>query len=99
MDDEEVAIQAVERIPTLEERKMFRWPRFLLESALAIGGALAVTGLISFFHLYPQIPNISVVYLLLILLLASTLVRYAAVLASVTAFLAFDYFLVPPLYT
>ena len=90
---DEVDIQAVEHIPT------FRWPRFLLESVLAIGGALVVTGLISLFHLYPQIPNISLVYLLVILLLASTFGRFAAVLASVTAFLAFDYFLVPPLYT
>ena len=88
-----------ERIPTLEGRTMFRWPRFLLESVLAIGSSLAVTGLIGFFHLYPTIPNISLVYLLVILVLASTLGRYAAVLASVTAFLAFDYFLVPPFYT
>lgn len=96
---DEVDIQAVERIPTLEERATFHWPRFLLESVLAIGGALVVTGLISLFHLYPQIPNISLVYLLVILLLASTFGRYAAVLASVTSFLAFDFFLVPPLYT
>jgi K+-sensing histidine kinase KdpD len=96
---DEVDMQAVERIPSLEERTTFRWPRFLLESVLAIGGALALTGLISLFHLYPQIPNISLVYLLVILLLASTFGRYAAVLASVTSFLAFDYFLVPPLYT
>ena len=94
-----VNTQAVERIPALEEKTTFRWTRFLLESALAIGGPLVVTGLISLFHLYPQIPNISLVYLLLILLLASTFGRYAAVLASVIAFLAFDYFLVPPLYT
>ena len=89
----------LERIPSLDERVTFRWSRFLLESVIAIGGALVVTGLIGFFHLYPKIPNISFVYLLLILLLASTLGRYSAVLASVTAFLAFDYFLVPPLYT
>jgi two-component system sensor histidine kinase KdpD len=94
-----VDMHAVERIPSLEQRITFSWPRFLLESVIAIGGALVVTGLISLFHLYPQIPNISLVYLLLILLLASTLGRYAAVLASFTAFLAFDYFLVPPLYT
>ena len=92
-------MQAVERIPTLGNRTTFHWPRFLLESVLAIGGPLAVTGLISLFHLYPLIPNISFVYLLLILLLASTFGRYAAVLASVAAFLAFDFFLVPPLYT
>ena len=94
-----IEIRNVERIPALEQRSIFSWPRFLLESVLAIGGALVVTGLISLFHLYPQIPNISLVYLLLILLLASTFGRYAAVLASVTSFLAFDYFLVPPLYT
>ena len=94
-----IDMRNVERIPSLEQRNVFSWPRFLLESILAIGGALALTGLISLFHLYPQIPNISLVYLLLILLLASTFGRYAAVLASVTSFLAFDYFLVPPLYT
>jgi len=94
-----IDMRNVERIPALEQRNIFSWPRFLLESFFAIGGALVVTGLISLFHLYPQIPNISLVYLLLILLLASTFGRYAAVLASVTSFLAFDYFLVPPLYT
>jgi Domain of unknown function (DUF4118) len=86
---DDVTLRAVEQIPSLEERTLFRWPRFLLESVLAIGGALVVTGLISLFHLYPQIPNISLVYLLVILLLASTFGRYAAVLASITSFLAF----------
>ena len=99
MNDEGEMRTVEERIPTLEGRTMFRWPRFLLESVLAIGSSLAVTGLIGLFHLYPKIPNISLVYLLVILVLASTLGRYAAVLASVTAFLAFDYFLVPPFYT
>ncbi|HXX78639.1 MAG TPA: hypothetical protein VEI53_09120, partial [Ktedonobacteraceae bacterium] len=51
----------VERIPSLDERVTFRWSRFLLESVIAIGGALVVTGLIGFFHLYPKIPNISFV--------------------------------------
>ncbi|HYX50916.1 MAG TPA: DUF4118 domain-containing protein [Ktedonobacteraceae bacterium] len=96
---DEVDMQAVERIPSLEERTTFRWSRFLLESVLAIGGSLLMTWLIGFFHLYPQIPNISLVYLLMILLLATTFGRYAAVLASVISFLAFDYFLVPPFYT
>jgi K+-sensing histidine kinase KdpD len=99
MNDEGEMHTIEERFPPLEGRTMFRWPRFLLESVLAIGGSLAVTGLIGFFHLYPTIPNISLVYLLLILVLVSTFGRYAAVLASVTAFLAFDYFLVPPFYT
>ena len=38
-----------------------------------------MTGLIGLFHLYPTIPNISLVYLLVIFVLASTLGRYAAV--------------------
>ncbi len=37
-------------------------------------------------------------YLLVVLALASTRGRYASILASIVAFLAFDFFLVPPLY-
>ena len=58
-----------------------------------------MTGIIYAFHLYPTIPNISIVYLLVILILAGTRGRYAAILAAVIAFLTFDFFLVPPLYT
>ncbi len=50
-------------------------------------------------HLYPRIPTISLVYLLVVVALASTRGLYAASLASLLAVLAFDYFLVPPLYT
>ena len=57
-----------------------------------------ITGIIAFLHLYPRIPNSSILYLLVILGLASTRGRYAAILASVVAFLSFDFFLVPPLY-
>jgi len=91
-------MQTIEQIPTLEGRATLSWPRILLGSVLAVGGALAMTGIIAVFQLYPLIPNISILYLLVILALASTFGLYAAVLASVTAFLAFDYFLVPPLY-
>ena len=66
---------------------------------LGAGGALVMTGIIYGYHLYPTIPNISIVYLLLILVLASTRGRFAALVASVVAFLSFDFFLVPPLYT
>lgn len=44
-----------------------------------------MTGIIYAFHLYPTIPNISMVYLLLILLLATTRGRYAALVAAVVA--------------
>ncbi len=75
------------------------WVRYLINSVLAIVGTLLVTGLIYVFKLYPRIPNILLVYLLIVLALASTRGLYAAIVASVVAFLSFDYFLVPPLYT
>ena len=76
-----------------------RWQRYLIDSLMAVGGVVVVTGIIYAYHLYPTIPNISIVYLLPILLLATTRGRYAALVAAVVAFLAFDFFLVPPLYT
>jgi two-component system sensor histidine kinase KdpD len=92
-------MQNIERLPTLEGRATLRWQRVLLETVLACGGALVITGIIGVFHLYPRIPNISILYLLVILTLASIFGRYAALLASIIAFLSFDFFLVPPLYT
>ncbi|HLI08223.1 MAG TPA: ATP-binding protein [Ktedonobacteraceae bacterium] len=74
------------------------WQRYLLDSVLAFVGAMLVTAIIYFFHLYPRIPNVSIVYLLVVLALASIRGRYASILASLVAFLSFDYFLVPPLY-
>jgi two-component system sensor histidine kinase KdpD len=91
-------MSTVEHILPLEARETFSWQRYLLDSLLAFAGAMLVTGIIYLFHLYPRIPNISIVYLLVILALASTRGRYAAILASLVAFLSFDYFLVPPLY-
>jgi len=92
-------MQAVERIPQLPVRTEKHWQRYLMDSLLAVGGALAVTGIIYAFHLYPTIPNISIVYLLVILALATTRGRYAALVAAVVAFVSFDFFLVPPFYS
>ena len=89
----------IEQIPQLPVRTRKTWQQYLIDSLLAIGGSLAVTGLIYAFHLYPTIPNISIVYLLVILALATLRGRYAALLAAVVAFLAFDFFLVPPFFT
>jgi two-component system, OmpR family, sensor histidine kinase KdpD len=76
-----------------------RWKRFLGDTALAFFGTLLVTGIIFALRLYPRIQNISLVYLLVVLALASTRGLYAAVFSSVVAFLSFDYFLVQPLFT
>ena len=92
-------MRTVEHIPQLPVPAEKHWQQYLIDSLLAVGGPLAVTGIIYAYHLYPTIPNISIVYLLVILALASIRGRYAALLASVVAFLSFDFFLVPPLYT
>src|SRR5581483_4412780 len=73
--------------------------RVLLDSGLALCGVLLVTSLIALFQLYPRISTISLSYLLVVLALAVLRGRTAAILASVLAFGAFNFFLVPPLYT
>ena len=92
-------MNAIEQIPQLPVPEEKHWQRYLVDSLMAVGGVMVVTGIIYAYHLYPTIPNISMIYLLLILLLATTRGRYAAIVAAVVAFLAFDFFLVPPLYT
>src|SRR2546425_1791603 len=87
------------RIPSPQGRAKPRWRRYVNNSLLALGGGALVTRLIAAGHLYPRIPTISLGYLLVVVALASTRGLYAASLASLLAVLAFDYFLVPPLYT
>jgi len=86
-------------LPPLEMREGLRWNQYLFDSLLGIAGALLVTFIIYLFHLYPRIPNISLLYILIVLALASTRGLYAAIVTSVIAFLSFDFFLVPPYYT
>src|SRR5260221_2472659 len=92
-------MSTVEDVSPLEGRKTHPWYHYLIDSILACMGALLVTAAIFTFHLYPRIPNISIVYLLVVIGLASTRGRYAAILASLVAFFSFDFFIVPPLYT
>jgi signal transduction histidine kinase len=89
----------IEQIHSPEARMKPRWRRYVNDSLLALGGGVLVTVVIAAGHLYPRIPTISLVYLLVVVALASTRGLYAASLASLLAVLAFDYFLVPPLYT
>jgi signal transduction histidine kinase len=59
---------------------------------LALGAVTLVTSVIAGAHLYPRIPTISFVYLLVVLALASARGLYAAILASLLAVLSFDAF-------
>ena len=76
-------MREIEQIPQLPAPAVKHWQRYLIDTLMAVGGALAVTGIIYAYHLYPTIPNISIVYLLVILLLATTRGRYAALVAAV----------------
>jgi two-component system sensor histidine kinase KdpD len=90
---------ALKRVLFLGVRDEQRGGRYVIDALLAFCSALLVTLVIYALHLYPRIPNISFLYLLVVLGLASRRGLYAAVIASLVAFLAFDYFLVEPFYT
>ncbi|GHO96325.1 hypothetical protein KSF_063730 [Reticulibacter mediterranei] len=92
-------MQAIERIPQLEARARVHRQQIVVDSLLAIIGVLLITGFMVVLRLYPAISTVSILYLLLILPLAMWRGRYAAILAAIVAVLAFNFFLVPPLYT
>lgn len=75
------------------------WKDAVYDSLLALGGVALVTGIIAGAQLYPRIPTISFIYLLIVLALASARGLYAAILASLLAVLSFDFFFFPPPYT
>lgn len=66
---------------------------------LAPLGVALVSLVIAAVRTRAQIPNISILYLLIVLALASTVGRRPAILASVLAFLAYDFLFVEPVYT
>ena len=89
----------IERTSSPKASVRLRWKHYLGDSMLALGGVILITGVIAVAHLYPRIPTIAFVYLLLVLTLASTRGLYAAILTSLLAFLCFDFFFFPPPYT
>ncbi len=92
-------MSTVDHFQALERDIEFPWWKYLVDSTLASLGALLVTAAIFMWHLYPRIPNISIIYLLVVIGFASMRGSYAAIVASVVAFLSFDFFIVPPLFT
>ena len=67
--------------------------------ALALAGTALVSLLIAGIRAYAHIPNLSLLYLFVVLALASTIGRRPAVLAAVLAFLAYNFLFVEPRYT
>ncbi len=92
-------MKQAERSSSLQAGAKPPWGRYAGDSALSVGGVFLITSVIAVAHLYPRIPTIAFVYLLLVLTLASTRGLYAAILTSLLAFLCFDFFFFPPPYT
>src|SRR5437899_11172019 len=92
-------IKQVEHISLPEARVRLHWKQYIGDSMLALGGVSLITSVIAVAHLYPKIPTIAFVYLLLVLAIAGTRGLYAAILTSLLAFLCFDFFFLPPPYT
>jgi signal transduction histidine kinase len=92
-------MKQLERSSSPKARAKPRWGHYISDSMLAIGGVALITSVIATAHLYPRIPTIAFVYLLLVLALASTRGLYAAILTSLLAFLCFDFFFFPPPHT
>lgn len=80
-------------------KRQSRWRGYVIDSLLVLVGVAFITVLIALAHLYPRVPTISFAYLLLVLALASLRGLYAAILASLLSFLAFDFFFFLPHYT
>jgi signal transduction histidine kinase len=93
-----ISPKQVERAPLRQARAAPRWRRTACDSLLAIAGVALVTGIIAVVHLYPRLPSIVLIYLLVIIALACLRGSYAAVLAAVLASFSFDFFFTPPLY-
>jgi len=81
----------------VSDRVVRRGPlRQVLRYGASVAGVAVVTWLISLVFPRYHIANISMVFLLLVLALAVFAGSGPAILASVLAFIAFDWFFVPP---
>jgi signal transduction histidine kinase len=84
--------------PLRQAKAASRWRRTASDSLLATAGVALVTVIIAVVHLYPRLPSIVLIYLLVIIALACLRGSYAALLAAVLASFSFDFFFTPPLY-
>ncbi len=69
---------------------------WLAQGALAVAGVAAATLIISVIQFFAHISNISLLYLPVVLWLATRYGRWPAILASVLSFLSYDFFFIPP---
>jgi two-component system sensor histidine kinase KdpD len=101
---QDIAIHLVTKESEVSTKKpFFRWPSTLqtnpwnfLFAVVAVTGALAVGKVLT--TLTP-IPNLSMVFLLAVLVTAMNVGMWPAIFASILSFLAYNFFFIPPLYT
>ena len=82
-----------------EASKGQRWKRYLIDNILAVVAILLISVLISWFQLYYHIPNITLVYLLIVLWIAHRYGLRAAILVTIVACLSLDFFLLHPFFS
>ena len=94
-------MKQLEHFASLQVKPAPGWRGYAIDTVLALGGVAFLTSLISVDHLYPRvpIPYSYIAYLFLVVALASTRGLYAALLASLLAFLSYLFFLVPDVFT
>ncbi len=86
-------------LPKIYTRGKASRKHYVIDSLLAAGSIVFLTGFIYLFRLYPKIPDSFLIYLLVILALAALRGLYASLLASLLAFFLFDFLFIPPLYS
>jgi len=101
---EDIAIHLVTRETEVPARKSWlRWPETLalvplhfLYATLSVAAALGIGEVLT--QITP-IPNLSIVFLLAVLVTAMSFGIWPAIYASVLSFLVYNFFFIPPLYT
>src|SRR3982074_385265 len=73
--------------------------RRLTPYAIAVGGVIGITAVIWVVNSQASVSGMSAGYILLVLWLGARWGRWPAVVASIAAFLLYDYFFVPPVGT
>src|SRR5262249_16172810 len=101
---QDIAIHLVTREAEVPARApLLRWPKTLaiapllfLYPTLVVAAALAVGEVLT--QITP-IPNLSIVFLLAVLVMAMTFGIWPAIYASILSFFVYNFFFIPPLYT
>jgi two-component system, OmpR family, sensor histidine kinase KdpD len=101
---QDIAIHLVTREADVPAReRLLRWPKTLgiapqhfLYATVAVAAALAVGELLT--RITP-IPNLSIVFLLAVLVMAMSFGIWPAIYASILSFFVYNFFFIPPLYT